>query len=47
VKTPAGACAISLAAAAGFAAPEVIAMPANNLSLVFRRGAIVPAASSD
>jgi hypothetical protein len=26
-----------LALAAGFAAPEVIAMPANNLSLVFRR----------
>ncbi|RDJ27448.1 DUF938 domain-containing protein [Bosea caraganae] len=28
----------ALAAASGFAAPEVIEMPANNLSLVFRRG---------
>jgi len=27
----------ALATAAGFAAPEIIAMPANNLSLVFRR----------
>ena len=30
----------ALAAAAGFAAPEVIAMPANNLSLVFRRNSL-------
>ena len=29
----------ALAAAAGFGAPEVVAMPANNLSVVFRRGA--------
>jgi hypothetical protein len=29
----------ALATAAGFHAPEVVAMPANNLSLVFRRGA--------
>jgi SAM-dependent methyltransferase len=27
-----------LAAAAGFGAPEIVAMPANNLSVVFRRG---------
>jgi SAM-dependent methyltransferase len=27
-----------LAAVAGFGAPEIVAMPANNLSLVFRRG---------
>jgi SAM-dependent methyltransferase len=32
----------SVAAAAGFAAPEVIAMPANNLSLVFHRSAVAP-----
>jgi SAM-dependent methyltransferase len=32
----------ALAAAAGFSAPEVIAMPANNLSLVFHRSAVVP-----
>jgi len=32
----------TLAATAGFGAPEVIAMPANNLSLVFRRGTVVP-----
>jgi SAM-dependent methyltransferase len=34
----------SVAAAAGFAAPEVIAMPANNLSLVFHRSAVAPGA---
>jgi SAM-dependent methyltransferase len=34
----------SLAAAAGFAAPEVIAMPANNLSLVFHRSGAAPRA---
>jgi SAM-dependent methyltransferase len=33
----------ALAAAAGFAPPEIVAMPANNLSLVFRRGAEAPA----
>jgi SAM-dependent methyltransferase len=32
----------AVAAAAGFADPEVIAMPANNLSLVFRRTAPAP-----
>jgi SAM-dependent methyltransferase len=32
----------ALAAAAGFAAPEVVAMPANNLSLVFHRSAVAP-----
>jgi hypothetical protein len=37
----------TLAAAAGFGAPEVSAMPANNLSLVFRRGAAAPAGSND
>jgi SAM-dependent methyltransferase len=35
----------ALGAAAGFDAPEVIAMPANNLSLVFRRGSL-PGAQS-
>jgi len=30
----------TVAGAAGFAAPEVIAMPANNLSLVFRRNSL-------
>ena len=35
----------ALAAAAGFAAPEVIAMPANNLSLVFRRNGLPDAQS--
>jgi SAM-dependent methyltransferase len=30
----------ALAAAAGFGVPEVIAMPANNLSLVFRRNSV-------
>jgi hypothetical protein len=34
----------SVAAATGFAAPEVIAMPANNLSLVFHRSAVAPGA---
>jgi SAM-dependent methyltransferase len=33
----------AVAAAAGFGVPEVIAMPANNLSLVFRRNAVAPA----
>ena len=28
----------ALATAAGFGAPEIVEMPANNLSLVFRRG---------
>ena len=36
----------AVAAAAGFGALEVIAMPANNLSLVFRRGAVAPAGSN-
>lgn len=35
------------AAAGGFGAAEVIAMPANNLSLVFRRSAVVPVGSND
>ncbi len=35
----------ALAAAAGFDAPEVIPMPANNLSLVFRRSTAAPPAS--
>ncbi len=33
----------TLAATAGFAAPEVIAMPANNLSLVFQRNSVAGA----
>ena len=33
----------TLAAAAGFGVPEVIAMPANNLSLVFRRNGLADA----
>jgi SAM-dependent methyltransferase len=37
----------AVAAAAGFGAPEVIAMPANNLSLVFHRNAVAPAGSND
>jgi hypothetical protein len=37
----------AVAAAAGFGTPEVIAMPANNLSLVFRRGAVAPPISND
>jgi SAM-dependent methyltransferase len=37
----------ALAAAAGFGAAEVIAMPANNLSLVFHPSAVAPAGSSD
>jgi len=36
----------AVAAAVGFAAPEVIVMPANNLSLVFRRGAVAPPSSN-
>jgi len=37
----------ALAAAAGFGAPEVIAMPANNLSLVFHRGVGAPQSAND
>ena len=37
----------AVAAAAGFGAPEVIAMPANNLSLVFHRNPVAPAGSND
>ena len=35
----------ALAVAAGFGAPEVISMPANNLSLVFRRNGVLEAQS--
>ena len=36
----------AVATASGFAAPEVIAMPANNLSLMFRRDAVAVAPRS-